>query len=84
MYRGWGAAGLELATKLGARYGRTHHDIILVDCIRTHIWKPLLHEVVTGSLDANLDEVGYRRHCLRWGYRYFYGTLAGSIATGVV
>lgn len=74
---GGGSAGLELATKLGARYGRKNHDIILVDCNRTHIWKPLLHEVATGSLDANLDEVGYRSHCHRWGYRYFYGTLAG-------
>lgn len=74
---GGGAAGLELAAKLGAHYGRKHHDIILVDCKRTHIWKPLLHEVATGSLDANLDEVGYRSHCHRFGYRYFYGSLAG-------
>lgn len=72
---GGGAAGLELAAKLGARYGRKHHDIILVDRHRTHIWKPLLHEVATGSLDANLDEVGYRSHCHRWGYRFFYGAL---------
>ncbi|MDE1145099.1 MAG: NAD(P)/FAD-dependent oxidoreductase [Azospirillaceae bacterium] len=74
---GGGAAGLELATKLGGTFGRKHHDIILVDRNRTHIWKPLLHEVATGSLDANMDEVGYRSHCHRWGYRYFYGTLAG-------
>jgi NADH dehydrogenase len=74
---GGGAAGLELATKLGRRFGRKHHDIILVDRNRTHIWKPLLHEVATGSLDANMDEVGYRSHCHRWGYRYFYGELAG-------
>jgi NADH dehydrogenase len=74
---GGGAAGLELATRLGARYGRKRHDIILVDENRTHIWKPLLHEVAAGSLDANLDEVGYRGHCYRWGYRYFKGSLAG-------
>jgi hypothetical protein len=72
---GGGAAGLELARKLGARYGRKRHDIILIDRNRTHIWKPLLHEVATGSLDASLDEVGYRSHCHRWGYRYLYGTL---------
>ena len=28
-----------------------------------------------GSLDANLDEVGYRGHCFRWGYRFFQGSL---------
>lgn len=72
---GGGAAGLELAARLGAKYGRKRHDIILVERNRTHIWKPLLHEVATGSLDANMDEVGYRGHCHRWGYRYFNGTL---------
>ncbi len=74
---GGGAGGLELVTKLGARYGRKHHDIILVERNRTHIWKPLLHEVAAGSLDANLDEVGYRSHCHRWGYRFFMGALQG-------
>jgi NADH:ubiquinone reductase (H+-translocating) len=72
---GGGAGGLELARRLGAKYGREKHDIILVEKNRTHIWKPLLHEVATGSLDANLDEVGYRSHCHRWGYRFFLGTL---------
>jgi NADH dehydrogenase len=35
----------------------------------------LLHEVAAGSLDANLDEVGYRAHAHRWGYRFFQGRL---------
>lgn len=74
---GGGAAGLELVRYLGVRYGRAKHDIILVERNRTHIWKPLLHEVAAGSLDANLDEVGYRSHCYRWRYRFFLGTLSG-------
>src|SRR6185437_724081 len=72
---GGGAGGLELVTRLGARFGRRQHDIILVERNRTHIWKPLLHEVAAGSLDANLDEVGYLSHCHRWGYRFFTGSL---------
>lgn len=72
---GGGAAGLELVRRLGSRYGRKRHDIILVERNRTHIWKPLLHEVAAGSLDANLDEVGYRSHGHRWGYRFFFGSL---------
>ena len=72
---GGGAGGLELVRRLGAKYGRKHHDIILVEKNRTHIWKPLLHEVAAGSLDANMDEVGYRSHCHRWGYRFFNGQL---------
>ena len=73
---GGGAGGLELVRRLGARYGREKHDIILVERNATHIWKPLLHEVAAGSLDANLDEVGYRAHGARWGYRFFLGSLA--------
>jgi NADH dehydrogenase len=74
---GGGAAGLELATRLGAHFGREHFDIILVEKNRTHIWKPLLHEVAAGSLDANLDEVGYRSHGHAFGYRFFYGVMEG-------
>ena len=74
---GGGAGGLELATRLGGKLGREKFDIILVEKNRTHIWKPLLHEVATGSLDANLDEVGYRSHGHAWGYRFFYGAMEG-------
>ena len=74
---GGGAAGLELVRKLGARFGRKRHDIILVEKNPTHVWKPLLHEVAAGSLDANLDEVGYRSHGHRWGYRFFLGAFDG-------
>lgn len=74
---GGGAGGLELVRRLGHRFGRDGYDIILVERNRTHIWKPLLHEVAAGSLDANMDEVGYGGHGVRWGYRFFYGTFAG-------
>ena len=72
---GGGAGGLELVARLGRRFGRKNFDIILLERNRTHVWKPLLHEVAAGSLDANLDEVGYRAHCRRWGYRFFFGSL---------
>ncbi|MEM9313791.1 MAG: NAD(P)/FAD-dependent oxidoreductase [Pseudomonadota bacterium] len=72
---GGGAGGLELASRLGKKLGRKDFDVILVDREPTHIWKPLLHEVAAGSLDANLDEVGYRSHGHRKGFRFFLGTL---------
>lgn len=75
MVVGGGAGGLELVRKLGARFRGKHFDILLVEPHRTHVWKPLLHEVAAGSLDANLDEVGYRSHGHRWGYRFFMGRL---------
>ncbi|MBY0612144.1 MAG: NAD(P)/FAD-dependent oxidoreductase [Beijerinckiaceae bacterium] len=74
---GGGAGGLGLMVKLGRTFPRDSYDIILVDRNRTHIWKPLLHEVAAGSLDANLDEVGYRSHAYRWNYRFFDGSLQG-------
>ncbi len=72
---GGGAGGLELVRKLGDRFGRERFDIILIEPHRTHVWKPLLHEVAAGSLDANLDEVGYRAHAHRWRYRFFQGRI---------
>ncbi|MBA4046807.1 MAG: FAD-dependent oxidoreductase, partial [Erythrobacter sp.] len=35
---GGGAGGLELVRRLGAKYGRKRHDIILVDKNLSHIW----------------------------------------------
>jgi NADH:quinone reductase (non-electrogenic) len=61
--------------RLGYNLGRKEYDIILIERNRTHIWKPLLHEVAAWSLDANIDEVGYGSHGNRCGYRFFNGAL---------
>jgi NADH dehydrogenase len=74
---GGGAGGLELVRRLGARFGNRKYDVILLERNGTHVWKPLLHEVAAGSLDANLDEIGYRDHAYRWRYRFFCGSLEG-------
>ena len=56
---GGGAGGLELATRLGRSLGkRKKAKITLVDSNLTHIWKPLLHEVATGSLSTD-NELNY-------------------------
>lgn len=55
---GGGAAGLELVTALGNKYGRRGKaHVTLVDRARTHIWKPLLHEVAAGSLEIGRAHV---------------------------
>ncbi len=74
---GGGAGGLELVRKLGSKYGKNRLEVTLIERNSSHIWKPLLHEVAAGSLDANMDEVGYRGHGHRWHYRYFLGTMNG-------
>lgn len=75
---GGGAGGLELATRLGHKLGKKKQaNIILVDRNRTHIWKPLLHEVATGSLDINSDGVVYRAHSSAHYYQFQSGTMVG-------
>ena len=75
---GGGAGGLELATQLGRKLGKKKlAQIILVDKNRTHIWKPLLHEVATGSLDSDLDGVVYSAHAAKHGYQFQLGTFCG-------
>ena len=55
---GGGAAGLELATRLGSKLGRRGKvSITLLDKSRLHIWKPLLHEIASGSLDSETDSL---------------------------
>ncbi len=75
---GGGAAGLELATSLGKRLGRKGlADVTLVDSSRTHIWKPLLHEIAAGTLDSSEDELEYLAQA-RWShFRYRLGRMTG-------
>lgn len=76
---GGGAGGLELVTKLGHKLAKKNKaKVTLIDRHRVHIWKPLLHEVATGSLDTEIDGVVYRAHAKRHGYEFQLGTV-GSI-----
>lgn len=75
---GGGAGGLELVTRLGNRLGkRNKARITLIDDGLTHVWKPLLHEVVSGSLDANANEISYRVHARKHHYEFQLGCMAG-------
>lgn len=57
---GGGAGGLELATKLGDSLGRKGKAIItLIDKSKTHVWKPLLHEIAAGSMNPEKHELVY-------------------------
>lgn len=80
---GGGAGGLELATRLGNTLGRDtwlrkrQAAITLVDRSRTHIWKPLLHEIAAGSMDVDRHEVEYQAHGHWHGFKYRYGEMIG-------
>lgn len=73
---GGGAGGLELATKLGHRLGkRQKAKVTLIDRSRIHIWKPLLHEVATGTLDTEIDGVVYQAHAAKHHFIFKYGSM---------
>ncbi|MGF1838546.1 NAD(P)/FAD-dependent oxidoreductase [Vibrio atlanticus] len=73
---GGGAGGLELATKLGRTLGRKKRaQITLVDRKASHLWKPLLHEVATGSLDEGVDALSYRAHAKNHCFDFQMGSL---------
>ncbi len=56
---GGGAAGLELVSALGEKTRKDPAvEVTLVDSSPTHIWKPLLHEVAAGTIDA-AEELAY-------------------------
>ncbi|RQM47226.1 NAD(P)/FAD-dependent oxidoreductase [Paraburkholderia bannensis] len=75
---GGGAGGLELATRLGDKLGKSRRaHVTLVDRCATHIWKPLLHEVAAGSLDTNVHQIGYAAHARWHHFEFCNGELIG-------
>jgi NADH dehydrogenase len=75
---GGGAGGLELATTLGDKYGRTGKaHIKLIDRSRTHIWKPLLHSVAAGSMRRSQHELNYLAQAHWHNFHYRYGEMIG-------
>jgi NADH:ubiquinone reductase (H+-translocating) len=58
---GGGAGGLELAAMLGRRFGSREgpERVLLVDRAVYHLWKPTLHEVAAGTLDAHQEGLSY-------------------------
>ena len=68
---GGGAGGLALATQLGKRLGKKNKaHITLVDSARTHVWKPLFHQLAAGSFDTHAEEIEYLAQA-RWNHFKF-------------
>jgi NADH dehydrogenase len=75
---GGGAGGLELVTRLGDTLGRSGRaDIALIEKARTHLWKPLLHEVAAGSMDVSRHELDYLAQAYWHGFRFRFGEMIG-------
>lgn len=75
---GGGAGGLELASKLGKKFGKKNKaQITLVDSSPIHIWKPLLHEVAAGTLHSYDDELSYLAYASKHYFQFCLGTMSG-------
>lgn len=70
---GGGAGGLELASRLGRRYGAAH--VALVDRSPLHIWKPTLHEVAAGTLDIHKEGLPYAMLARNCGFTFVPGEM---------
>ncbi len=76
---GGGAGGLELAARLGRRLGarQGRERVLLVDRSPFHIWKPTLHEVAAGTLDAHQEGLSYPVLARRNHFGFAIGDLTG-------
>ncbi|ACT51586.1 MULTISPECIES: NAD(P)/FAD-dependent oxidoreductase [Methylovorus] len=75
---GGGAGGLELATRLGDKLGRKGKaEITLIDRTRTHVWKPLLHEIAAGSMNPDKHELEYLAQAHWHHFRFRLGSMDG-------
>ncbi|MEM8548621.1 MAG: NAD(P)/FAD-dependent oxidoreductase [Pseudomonadota bacterium] len=75
---GGGAGGLELAVKLGRKLRRDKDtEVMLVDKNPTHIWKPLFHEVATGSMNSYHDEASYLMLARKHKFNFILGHVIG-------
>ena len=73
---GGGAGGLELATKLGDTLGKNKQaEITLIDCTKTHVWKPLLHEIAAGSMNPDKHELEYMAQAHWHHFRFRLGRM---------
>lgn len=75
---GGGAGGLELATLLGDKFGKHGlASVVLVDAKLTHLWKPLLHAVAAGTMDADLDALSYMAQATAHHFKFRMGRMTG-------
>lgn len=73
---GGGAGGLELATRLGDSLGKGGRAAVtLIDKNRTHVWKPKLHEIASGSMDMSAHEVNYLAQAHWHHFRFRLGEM---------
>ncbi|WAC75387.1 FAD-dependent oxidoreductase [Roseateles sp. SL47] len=77
---GGGAGGLELACKLGRKFGP--ELVTLVDPHPFHIWKPTLHEVAAGTVDLHHEALSYAMLAHDNRFTFVLGSMTGLDLAG--
>lgn len=74
---------MALATQLArSRRRHKHAEITLVDSARTHVWKPLLHQLAAGSFDTHAEEIEFLAQA-RWShFKFRLGSLVALDRVG--
>ncbi|MFI4846902.1 MAG: NAD(P)/FAD-dependent oxidoreductase [Candidatus Makana argininalis] len=73
---GGGIGGLKLSTNLGLKFKKNEKiSITLIDKNPNYIWKPLLHEVASGSIDENINSLNYLYHSKNNYFKFEIGEM---------
>jgi NADH:ubiquinone reductase (H+-translocating) len=72
---GGGAGGLELAVGLAKKY-RKIYKITLIDKEKTHIWKPHLHELASGSKNQHSEQLDYLHLANKFDFEFVWGEMS--------
>ena len=74
---GGGVAGIEVASGLGDRLGRSGRaSVTLVDRSWSHVWKPLVHGCAAGTARGDRDRVSFVGQAARRAFQFAPGAIA--------
>lgn len=72
---GGGAGGLELVVGLAKKLkNHPEYNVILVDREKTHIWKPIIHEVAAGSMYPHSEQLDYLHLANKFKFKFILGS----------
>lgn len=72
---GGGAGGLELVVGLSKKLkNNSEYNVILVDREKTHIWKPIIHEIAAGSMYPHSEQLDYLHLANKFGFKFILGS----------
>lgn len=72
---GGGCGGLELVVGLSKKLkNNPEYNVVLIDREKTHIWKPVIHEVAAGSMYPHSEQLDYLHLANKFGFKFILGS----------